>query len=1193
MKNTLLFVTVLAATSPLAFAQTYLQETYESSTVGQQPDGTITFSPSTNTASNGAVVVDSGSTPSNPLSGKSLYLFDLAGDLSSGEPTHLRADFNGGTNVSNVRVDFDFRRGIKAIDTGDADTRYHFALGRSGDSLNNSDFRPFEIRIVNNGDLVVNSLSGSSSVGTHLTAASNRITIMANSHETNSVDYSDATLGSGSVAPNTLLVFLNGNAVGTFDFHQTPDPANAPQVDFKAQNEDLGQYAFYQDSKRQGEVVVDNLTIAAMTAPIESLQGPTGLAASSPDSFTVNLTWTDAADDEGEYRVERKSGSGAFAQVASLSANSISYSDESVSDGTSYVYRVLAASGTVVSDPSNEVSIATTVQVAPVIRSTSAPEIVVAGASASVTVTTAGQGILSYQWYRGSSGSTGDPVAGATSPTLTLPGLATTTTVWVRVTNASGSVDGESIVLSVRTAGTSLVNNATELASAIAAAGAGDTILLADGTWADLVITLVGQGTTGFPITVGAQTPGKVILTGSSRAEIGGNYLQLRDLVFSGAYSGNENEIIQFRASGVGAAEDSRVTNITLLNYVPASGARTAWVALYGKRNRLDHSYLKGHDVSGVTVVVWADGTPNDHLIDSNHFADRKEGGENGWETIRVGTSDVSMTSSRTTVEHNLFTRVDGEIEIISNKTHDNIYRYNTFLECSGTLTLRHGNGCLVDSNFFLGRGRSGSGGVRVIGENHVIVNNHFEETNVRSGAAITVYAGVDDGALNEYFAANNVTIANNTFVDNQGPAIEIGTGLGSSDRTVLPTGGLITNNVMVQTGSAGGFQVMGAATSAPTWTNNLISGGSFGSAPAGGFVTADPVMTFDPLRLVSLPSATGPVAGAATGSLSTTALDIEGRARGASRDLGAFEVSSLATNGLVFGSASTLTTGPTFLASVRVLGTPNARFVNSSVRAVSDSGEAVLTNGFVIGGTGLKSVLVRTVGPGLDAFGVTGVMPSPNVVLFNSSGTELESNTGWENGAADAITRASAKVGAFPLVAGTADSALVTTLSPGAYTAQVVPGGGVAGTVLVEVYDLTPGSGNLVNQSARGEVSAGQAVLVAGFVINGSAPRRALVRCAGPALGAFGVNSAIENPEIKLFNSDEQLFAANDDWDAGAEGAVIRTAAQTIGAFAFADGSKDAAILVTLEPGLYTAHASGVEGATGTALLEVYLLAD
>lgn len=1191
MKFPLLFIAATAVLTPLSLAQTYVQETYESDTVGEKPAGTITFSPSTNTSLNGARVIDSGSSPANPLSGKSLYVYDLSGDGNSGDPTHMRAELNGGANVSNVRVDFDFRRGTLPIDGGDADTRFHFALGRAGDSLNNSDFRPFEIRIVNNGDLVVNSISGSDSVGTHHTGASNHLTIMANSHDTNAVAYSDGTLGSGSVAPNTLVVFLNGTSVGTFNFHQTPDPANAPQIDFLAQNEDFGQYAFYQDSKRQGELVIDNLTIAALTAPVASIQAPSGLAASSPNSFTINLTWTDAADNEGEYRVERKSGSGAFSQIATIVANSTSYSDQTVSDGTTYVYRVIAAGGSIVSDPSNEVTIATATQITPVIRSTVAPEIVVAGAAATVSVTTAGQGTLTYQWYQGPSGNTSSPIAGATSSTLTISSLSETTTVWVRVTNGAGSVDGGSVSLVVRAAGTTIVNNATELAAAIATAGAGDSILLADGTWNNLAIKLTGEGTAGFPISVGAQTAGKVILTGSSHVEMAGSYLEVRDLVFSGAYSGSEDEVIQFRASGSGSAHNSRVTNVSFLNYVPANGSKLSWVAFYGSNNRLDHCYLKGHDVIGVTVLVWPNGTPNDHRIDHNHFADRKSGGgANGWETIRIGTSDVSMTTSRTVVEHNLFTRVDGEIETISNKTGGNIYRYNTFLETSGTLTLRHGNNCVVDSNFFLGRGRDGTGGIRVIGENHVIVNNHFEKTAVRSGAAITVYAGVDGGALNEYFAAHNVTIANNTFVDNLGLAIDVGTGLGSSSRTVLPTGGQIMNNVIVQTGSSSFTQLGGAAISAPTWTSNLVFGGSIGSAPSTGFITANPNMTFDALRLISLPSSTGAVVGAATGSLAATALDIEGRPRGSTRDLGAFEV-SLTVEGLVFGPASTLTTGPAYLSSDRVLGSPNARFVNSSVRAVSDSGNAILTNGFVIGGTGLKSVMVRTVGPGLAAFGVPDVMPEPNVVLFNAAGTELASNAGWETGSADQINRASARMGAFPLVSGTKDSALVTTLAPGPYTAQVVPGGGISGTVLVEVYDLTPGSGYLVNQSSRGDIREGQAVLVSGFVIDGTTPRRALVRCAGPALGGFGVASAISDPELKLFNSAEQEIAANDNWSAGTDATAISTASQTIGAFAFEQASKDSAILITLTPGVYTAHARGVAGATGTVLLEVYLL--
>src|SRR5256885_1452512 len=98
--------------------------------------------------------------------------------------------------------------------------------------------------------------------------------------------------------------------------------------------------------------------------------------------------------------------------------------------------------------------------------------------------------------------------------------------------------------------------------------------------------------------------------------------------------------------------------------------------------------------------------------------------GKNGGEPIRVGYSFQSMFSSKTTVEKNLFERCDGELEIISNKSCDNVYRNNTFLQCAGFFTLRHGNRCTVDGNYFLGKGKKGSGGVRIIGEDHAVTNN-------------------------------------------------------------------------------------------------------------------------------------------------------------------------------------------------------------------------------------------------------------------------------------------------------------------------------------------------------------------------------------------------------------------------------------------------------------------------------------
>ena len=1182
--------TLLAAMPLGLLGQTYLANTFESDTVSDRPAGDFTFSPNPNSSTNGFVVIDADSSPANPLGTQGLYLFDR----SSGDPSHWRGPFADGLNVSNVRVDFDFRRGFLAVDAADADNRFHFTVGRAGDSLNNSDFRMFEIRLVNNGDLIVNSIDGSATVGTHLGDGTNRLTVMANSHDTQSTDYSDPTLGTGSLAPNTLKVFLNNVDLGTFSMHQTPDPANAPQVDFYAQNDDLGQFAFYQDTSRLGELVIDNLSITSLSEVPASLNPPTALAAVAPSPAQVNLSWQDNADNELSYAIERHTGSGNFEVIGEVGPNVTAYSDTRVSDNVTYTYQVRARAGVVSSDPSNVVMITTPEQIVPLVTSISGPSTGAPGAPVQVVVTALGRAPLSYQWYEGSSGNTALPIAGATATTLSIDSLNTSTSYWVRVTNGSGSDDSDVVSISVRVPGSVLVNNVSELEDALENTGPGDVILLANGTWTDAVIRLTGQGTSANPITVGAETPGKVILTGDSRAQIGGRYTVLRDLIFTGTYTGNDDEVIQFRNGSSDPASYATVTDVSIIDYVPADRRDTDWVSFYGTYNTLTRSYLSGHNVPGVTVVVDVGEGFNHHQIDYNHFANRIFGGENGWETIRIGVSDDSMQESFTVVEHNLFTRLDGEIEIISNKSGTNVYRYNTFLDCSGTLTLRHGNGCRVESNLFLGRGRDGSGGVRVIGTDQTVINNHFEDTDGRDGAGITVYSGVSGGALNEYFAAHRAYIAHNTFVDARGLAIDVGTGLGSRDRTVLPTDVVIANNVMARSSSnPGGFvNVNGAATA--TWINNMYHNGVVGLSSSAGFVETDPMLRFDPLRLHQVPAAASPVIDAAVEVADKVSieLDLDGRPRVAPRDLGALEPSGT-SDFLAVEMATTANTGPRYLNSNRIAGTPNASLVNSSVRALSDSGDAILINGFVIGGDDLKSILVRTVGPGLEVYGVADVMPEPTVKVFNQSTVLIAENAGWETGNRAAIVTASAQVGAFPLVTGSADSAVIATVSPGPYTAQVSPADGQGGNVLVEVYDVTAGSGYLVNQSSRGEITADQEVLIAGFAVSGTATRRALIRCVGPTLGEFGVPAPVSDSELKLFNADQVELIANDNWSDSADSAAIASAAQTLGAFALPEGSLDAAVLVDLTPGAYTVHARGVGGATGTVLLEVYFLAE
>jgi len=1189
MKIRFLILLIFLSSITVLRAKTWYENDFEGDPVGQQPAG-FTYSPPSNTGTNGAVVIDAASTPANPLSGQSLYLYDLSGDLSSGEPTHVRKSFNGGQNVSNVRVDFDFQRGYASVSADDTDTRVHFAVARAGDRLNNSDFRPFEIRILNSGILVVNSIAGSVAVGPYLIDAPNHLSVLINSHDTNSVDYDDSELGTGILAPNTFHVFLNNSPVGEYTFHQTPDPTNAPQIDFYAENNDLGQFAFYQDSKRQGGLVIDNLVIRALKAGITELAAPTGLSAVADTAVRVSLGWTDNAAGEDAYVVERKSGPDDFVVMAELDANTEGFVDGSVLPEIAYTYRVKAITTSVESAPSNEAEAITPEQIEPLIVGTEVPDLVVSGRVARVSVFSLGRAPLATQWYLGRGGDTSNPVEGATTPTLTLTVGGEDLQVWVRVSNASGSSDSETVVIQVHTPVSTIVVNESQLEAAIASVGPGDVILLQDGKWEDLVIDLRGEGTADDLITLGAETPGAVILTGESRVEMGGSWLVLRDLVFEGPYAGNDDEVIQLR-SNAPRAHNCRVTNISMIDYVPENGARTVWVSLYGTRNRVDHSYFKGHNVRGVTLVVWLDGNPNDHRIDHNHFADRGSGGgANGWETIRIGTSDNSMSESRTTVDHNLFTRVDGEIEIISNKSGGNVYRCNTFEECQGTLSLRHGNGCTVESNTFIGRGRSGTGGIRVMGEGHLIINNYFYGTMARDGAAITVYAGVPDSPLNGYFAAHGATIAFNSFMDNLGALIEVGAGFGERDRTELPRGITVANNLMARTSPAIPPYVIGENPADQTWKTNLIHHGAAGIEVEGGFVTGDPEISFDLIRQLDIPGSDGAVADAATPGVPALGVDMEGLGRGAAPDIGAHEVTSHEAPGQI-GPVTTIDTGPSYLGPQRDRNVPNLRLVNNSTRGISDRGEGLIINGFVIGDDGPKSVLVRAIGPGLVLYGITAPMPEPVLRLFDGDGREIAMNRGWQNGPEADLIEASRLAGAFPLRDGSLDSALLTGLSAGLYTAQVTPADGMVGTVLVEVYDLTQGRGTTTNQSSRGSVGSGQEVLITGFVVEGTAARKVLVRGAGPALNDLGVTTAIVNPTLGVFDRDSEKVAENDNWSDSSNATEIKMTAGEVGAFPFADGSSDAALLLTLEPGPYTVRLSGVDGETGTTLVEVYLV--
>jgi outer membrane protein assembly factor BamB len=265
-------------------------------------------------------------------------------------------------------------------------------------------------------------------------------------------------------------------------------------------------------------------------------------------------------------------------------------------------------------------------------------------------------------------------------------------------------------------------------------------------------------------------------------------------------------------------------------------------------------------------------------------------------------------------------------------------------------------------------------------------------------------------------------------------------------------------------------------------------------------------------------------------------------------------------------------------------------RLINLSVRTFSGVNENTLIVGFVVGGSGARSLLLRGVGPTLSSFGVSGVLGNPQLTAFTGS-TVMAVNDDWGTAAnAGSVASTASSVGAFALPSGSLDAALLTNFSAGGYTVQVAGVNAGTGVALMEAYDAGgAGGARLVNVSARSAVSAGSGVLIAGFVVNAGS-RAVLIRGIGPALTGFGVAGALTNPQLKIFQGS-RLVAENNDWSIASNAASIAGASQRVGAFALSAGSQDAAILVTLPPNAYTAQVSGVGAATGVALIEVYEL--
>jgi hypothetical protein len=265
-------------------------------------------------------------------------------------------------------------------------------------------------------------------------------------------------------------------------------------------------------------------------------------------------------------------------------------------------------------------------------------------------------------------------------------------------------------------------------------------------------------------------------------------------------------------------------------------------------------------------------------------------------------------------------------------------------------------------------------------------------------------------------------------------------------------------------------------------------------------------------------------------------------------------------------------------------------RLKNLSVRNKAARGDQTLMMGFAVGGAGPLPLLIRGVGPGLANFGVPSVASDPSITIYDAGQSVLDANDNWVT--STETTATFSRLGAFALTEGSGDAVVIREFIPGANSTHVTPGNGSEGTVVIEAYDavVTEGAAQLSNLSARTEVGTGNEVLIAGFVLSGDGEKRLLIRGVGPTLANYGlpVASLLGNPQLEI-HQGTNLVAANNDWGGTAD---LRTAFQTVGAFDLpTDTSQDAALVVSLPAGVYTATVSGADGGTGVALVEIYEL--
>jgi len=369
------------------------------------------------------------------------------------------------------------------------------------------------------------------------------------------------------------------------------------------------------------------------------------------------------------------------------------------------------------------------------------------------------------------------------------------------------------------------VSSIEQLQTAIDKAAPGERIVLANGTYVTSgPIRVVAVGTEEKPILIAAETIGAVTISGASgfRLEAPAAFVTIRGFKFTHASSQ--------ALMGAGTSHCRFTRNVF---ETQGSGE---YLTVAGNDEQVDHNTFQNKNSMGRFLAIRGVGNQIAQRlwIHHNYFANFLPQRGNGAEGLQFGLSGFSLSSSHSIVEFNLFERVDGENEMVSDKASDVTYRFNTFRDNKqGQFTLRHGNNCRVYGNYFIN-----SFGIRFFGDDHQIFSNFF----VGNNPAIQIGNGdgiVPPDKLTSHDRPDRVSVVYNTLVNNKENVILTSrrNGLGATDL-------VFANNIIQGGGTA--VAIKGPLPGAKWEGNILWSVSTPGDIPANGFRIVDPKLAED-----------------------------------------------------------------------------------------------------------------------------------------------------------------------------------------------------------------------------------------------------------------------------------------------------------------------------------------------------------